>query len=113
MEKIIKDKEKQILTIDNFVYLCNSGTMVDDVAQPITQPIKPSRLKLVFVIEVFVLLIFIVVGLFIFTNSPTPTTQVENKMNVPMETKYENPFSEKTQYQNPFSKNTNPFDNLK
>ena len=98
--------------------------MVDDVAQPITQPTKPSRLKLILIIEVFILLIFIVVGLFIFirrknqitknrTLSPTPTTQAENKMNVPMETKYENPFSEKTQYQNPFSKNTNPFDNLK
>ena len=98
--------------------------MVDDVAQPITQPTKPSRLKLILIIEVFILFIIIVVGLFIFikrksqttknsTLSPTPITQAENKMNVPIETKYENPFSEKTQYQNPFSKNTNPFDNLK
>ena len=98
--------------------------MVDDVAQPIAQPTKPSRLKLILIIEVFILFIVIVVGLFIFTKrknqitknstfSPTPTTLAENKMNIPMETKYENPFNEKTQYQNPFSKNTNPFDNLK
>ncbi len=101
--------------------------MVDDAAQPILQPIvqptKPSRLKLILLIEAFILVIVIVTGLLIFIrrknqttkNSmlfPTPTTQAENKMNVPMETKYENPFSEKTQYQNPFSKN-NPFDNLK
>ncbi len=92
--------------------------MVEDV----TQPTKPSRLKLILLIEVFILVI--VVSLLFFmrrknqttknsTLSPTSTTQVENKMNVPMETKYENPFNEKTQYQNPFSKNTNPFDNLK
>lgn len=97
--------------------------MVDDVTQPITQPAKPSRLKLILLIEVFILLIVIVVGLLIFIKrnqatknsalSPTSATQAENKINVPMETKYENPFSEKTQYQNPFSKNTNPFDNLK
>ena len=102
--------------------------MADDITQPIPQPIpqptKPSRLKLILIIGVFILLIVIVVGLFIFTKrknqstknsmlSPTPATQAENKMNVPMETKYENPFNEKTQYQNPFSKNTNPFDNLK
>lgn len=97
--------------------------MVDDVAQPITQPTKPSRLKLILLIEAFILLIVIVVGLFIFikrrnqttknsTLSPTLSTQAENKMNVPMETKYENPFSEKTQYKNPF-KSSNPFDNLK
>jgi len=98
--------------------------MVDDVAQPITQPTKPSRLKLILIIEAFIFVIVIVTSLLVFirrksqttknsTLSPTPTTQVENKMNVPMEIKYENPFSEKTQYQNPFSKNTNPFDNLK
>ena len=98
--------------------------MADDITQPVPQPTKPSRLKLIFIIEVFILFIVIVTGLFIFTKrknqitknsalSPTPTTRAENKMNVPMETKYENPFNEKTQYQNPFSKNTNPFDNLK
>ena len=86
--------------------------------------VKPSRLKLILLIEIFIFVIVIVTGLLVFIIrknqttknsplSPTPTTQTENKMNVPMETKYENPFSDKTQYQNPFSKNTNPFDNLK
>ncbi|MEK7597988.1 MAG: hypothetical protein AAB441_05075 [Patescibacteria group bacterium] len=90
--------------------------MVDDV--------RPGRLKLILLIEAFIFVIVIVTSLLIFirrksqttknsTLSPTPTTPAENKMNVPIETKYENPFSEKTQYQNPFSKNTNPFDNLK
>jgi len=98
--------------------------MADDIAQPIPQPTKPSRLKFILLIEAFIFVIVIVTSLLVFirrknqttknsTLSPTPTTQAENKMNVPMETKYENPFSEKTQYQNPFSKNTNPFDNLK
>ena len=90
--------------------------MVDDV--------KPSRLKLILFIETFIFVIVIVTSLLVFiirknqttknrTLSPTQTTPTENKMNVPIEPKYENPFSEKTQYQNPFSKNTNPFDNLK
>ena len=90
--------------------------MVDDV--------KPSRLKLILFIETFIFVIVIVTSLLVFiirknqttknnTFSPTPTTRAKNKINVPMETKYENPFSDKTQYQNPFSKNTNPFDNLK
>lgn len=90
--------------------------MVDDVTQP--------RLKLILFIEIFIFVIVIVTSLLVFIIrknqttknsplSPTPTTQAKNKMNVPMETKYENPFSEKTQYQNPFSKNINPFDNLK
>lgn len=102
--------------------------MVDDIIQPIPQPIaqptKPSRLKLILLIEAFILIIIVVISVTLFTKrkiitntsalvSPIPTTQIENKINVPMETKYENPFSEKTQYQNPFSKNTNPFDNLK
>lgn len=90
--------------------------MVDDVTQP--------RLKFILFIEAFIFVIVIVTSLLVFiirknqttknsTLSPTSTTQAENKMNVLIETKYENPFSEKTQYQNPFSKNTNPFDNLK
>jgi len=102
--------------------------MADDIKQPISQPIpqptKPSRLKLILIIEAFIFVIVIITSLFVFirrksqttknsTFSPTPTIQAENKMNVPMKTKYENPFSEKTQYQNPFTKNTNPFDNLK
>ena len=104
--------------------------MADDIKQPIfkstPQSIKPSYLKLVFVVEAFIFLVIIVVGLFIFIKSkksatknkdnllsPTPTISSESKMNVPIETKYENPFSEKTQYENPFSNNTNPFDDLK
>ena len=98
--------------------------MVDDVTQSVTQPTKPSRLKLVLFIEIFIFTIVIVTSLLVFiirkkqttknsTLSPAPTTQAENKMNVPIETKYENLFNDKTQYQNPFSKNTNPFDNLK
>lgn len=91
--------------------------MADDITQPIPQPIaqptKPSRLKLILIIEVFILFIVIITGLFIFTLSPTPIIRAEKKMNVPMETKYENPFNEKTQYENPFNQNTNPFDNLK
>ncbi len=94
--------------------------MVDDV----TQPTRPSRLKLILLVEAFIFVIVIVTGLLVFirrknqttknnTLSPTPTIQAKNKINVPIETKYENPFNEKTQYQNPFSKNTNPFDNLK
>ena len=98
--------------------------MVDDVTQLVTQPTKPSRLKLILFIETFIFIIIIVTSLLVFiirknqttknsAFSPTPTIQAENKMNVPIETKYENPFNDKTQYQNPFSKNTNPFDNLK
>ncbi len=101
--------------------------MADNVTQPISQPIvepaKPSRLKFILIVEALVLVIAagIVILLFVKRNatnktstsiSPTSAVQAENKMSVPMETKYENPFSEKTQYQNPFSKN-NPFDNLK
>ncbi len=98
--------------------------MVDDVTQPVTQPTKPSRLKFILLIEAFIFVIVVVTSLLVFIKrknqttknsafSPTPTAQAENKIDVPMETKYENPFSDKTQYQNPFSKNTNPFDNLK
>ena len=90
--------------------------MVDDV--------RPGRLKLILLIEAFIFVIVIVTSLLVFirrksqttknsTFSPTSTIPAKNKINIPMETKYENPFSEKTQYQNPFSKNTNPFDNLK
>lgn len=103
--------------------------MADDIKQPIFESLpqskKPNYLKLVFVVEAFIILVIIIVGLFIFIKSkkpttkykgnvfsPTPTTSVKNKMNVPIETKYKNPFSEKTQYENPFSNNTNPFDNL-
>ncbi|MBI3366669.1 hypothetical protein HY041_03520 [Candidatus Roizmanbacteria bacterium] len=97
---------------------------MDDIAQPITQPAKPDGLKFIFFIETLIFAIVVVFAVILFaqrksvTNtktsiSPTLTPQIENKMNVPIGTKYENPFSEKTQYQNPFSKNTNPFDKLK
>lgn len=118
------------MNIDKIFYLCNSDNMASDIKQPTfespPQSKKPNYLKLIFFIGVFLFLVIIIFGLLIFFKnkksttknkgnvfSPTPTTSVENKINVPIETKYENPFSEKTQYENPFSNNTNPFDNLK
>ncbi len=97
--------------------------MVDGVPQSVIQSTKPDRLKLILIIEAFVLVIVLGIAAFLFvkrkapikTNasiSPTSAVKTENKISVPMETKYENPFSEKTQYKNPF-KSSNPFDNLK
>jgi len=70
--------------------------MADDITQPALQPVpqptKPSRLKLILLIEAFIFIIVIITGLLVFTRrknqtmknstpSPTPTVQVENKIN--------------------------------